>query len=171
MHPHTHYNPERDVTPAFLETVGQWIDASASPEIFVVLRYLRAGGAKDYAFIRSRVDFAALVACVPEGTDIVVFRDSQLPLRGKVTPEFLARAMDHVRDGEEYMLVRMAPESHRPAGDLRRFGEMGCTHAELARDLEDEIGEEVALGKCPRFIDADHERMISASKGGIDGSR
>jgi len=171
MHPHTTYNPERDVTPAFLETVGQWIEESASSDVFVVLRYLRAAGAKDYAFITSRADFAALIASVPDGTDIVVFRDPQLPLRGKVTPEFLARAMNHLSDGEEYMLVRMSPDSHLPAGDLRRFGEMGGSHAELTQVLEDEIDEEIALGICPRFIEADHDRMISASKGGIDGAR
>jgi hypothetical protein len=135
------------------------------------MRYLRAGGAKDYAFIKSAADFAALVACVPDGTDIIVFRDPQLPLRGKVTPDFLARAMDHVSDGEEYMFVRMAPQSYLPADDLRRFGEMGNTHAELARDWDDESGEEIAFGICPRFIEADHDRMISASKGGIDGAR
>ena len=171
MHPHTSYNPERDVTPAFLKTGGQWIEERADSEVFVVLRYLRAGGAKDYAFIRSAADFDALVACVLDGTDIVVFRDPQLPLRGRVTPEFLAGAMDHVRDDEEYMFIRMRPESYRSADDLRRFGEMGESHSALARDLEDEIGEEVAFGICPRFIDADHDRMISASKGGIDGAR
>ncbi|HEY1122470.1 MAG TPA: hypothetical protein VGE67_12750 [Haloferula sp.] len=171
MQPHTTYDPERDVTPAFLGTVGQWIQEGAEPEIFVVLRYLRAGGAKHYAFIKSAADFAALVACVPDGTDIIVFRDPQLPLRGKVTPEFLARAMDHVRDGEEYMFVRMAPDSRLPAGDLRRSGEFDNSHAELARDWEYETGEEVAFGICPDFMDRDHDRMISASKGGIDGAR
>src|SRR5688572_27625395 len=49
------YNPERDVTPKFLETVGQWIDASS--EVFVVLCYLRAAGMKDYAFIKTREEF------------------------------------------------------------------------------------------------------------------
>jgi hypothetical protein len=171
MHPHNAYKPERDVTPAFLETVGQWIEASPDSEVFVVLRYLRAAGAKDYSFIRSRADFSSLIASVPDGTDIVVFRNLQLPLRGHVTPQFITRAMAQVPDGEEYMFVRMVPQSHQPAGDLRRFGEMGDSHVELARDWEDETGEEVAFGPCPRFIDADHDRMISASKGGIDGAR
>ena len=160
------YSPERDVTPAFLDTVGHWIDLSA--EVFVVLRYLRAAGAKDYAFVKTRAEFAALVESVPDGTDIIAFRDRQLPFRGKVTAQFIQQAKIHVRDGEEYLLVRRVPEK---AGGLRLFGEMGDTHATLVEDLSEEVGEQVALGVCPRFIDPDNDRMISASKGGIDGPR
>jgi hypothetical protein len=160
------YSPEREVTPKFLETVGSWLDSG--PEVFVVLRYLRAAGAKDYAFIKTRDEFAALVALVPNGTDIIVFRDPQLRLRGRVAAEFIARAKANVGDGAEYMFVRMRPKK---AGDLRLFGEMGDTHATLAEDLAEESGEEVAFGACPSFIDADNDRMISASKGGIDGPR
>jgi hypothetical protein len=160
------YSPEREVTPRFLEIVGQWIDASS--EVFVVLRYLRAAGAKDYAFIKTRAEFVSLVESVPDGTDIVVFRDPQLPLRGTVTADFIARAKTQVRDGDEYMFVRMAPKK---AGDLRLFGEMGDTHATLTEDLSEAVGEEIAFGGCPHFSDADNDRMISASKGGIDGPR
>jgi len=160
------YNPEREVTAKFLETVGVWLDSRT--EVFVVLRYLRAAGAKDYAFIKTRSEFAALVASVPNGTDIIVFRDLQLPLRGRVTAEFVARAKACVADGAEYLFVRMRPKK---SGDLRLFGEMGDLHATLEEDLGDESGEEVAFGACPRFIDADNETKISASKGGIDGPR
>src|SRR5439155_2015813 len=124
------YSPKREVTPSFLETVGQWIDSSS--EVFVVLRYLRATGAKDYAFIKTREEFAALIESAPVGTDVIVFRDPQLPFRGKVTADFIARAKNHVSDGEEYLFVRMSPEK---AGDLRLFGEMGDSHASLTEDL------------------------------------
>src|SRR5919109_648780 len=143
-------SPEREVTPKFLETVGQWIDSSS--EIFVVLRYLRAAGAKDFAFIKTRAEFAALAEAVPVETDIIAFRDPQLPLRGKVTAEFIARAKSHVADGDEYMFVRIAPDK---LGDVRLFGAMGDTHATLGEDLSEEIGEVVAFGACPRFIDPD----------------
>lgn len=41
------YDPDRDITPRFLGIVNGWFDTT--PELFVVLRYLRAAGAKDYA--------------------------------------------------------------------------------------------------------------------------
>ena len=160
------YNQERDVTPKFLETVGRWIDVSS--EVFGVLRYLRAAGAKDYVFIKSRDEFTALVECVSVGTDIIVFRDPQLPLRGRVTPEFINRAKELIRDGEEYMFVKLVPERRE---DLTLFGEMGETHAELVEDLSDEMGEEVAVGLCPNFWDRDNDGIVSAAKGGIDGPR
>jgi hypothetical protein len=92
-------------------------------------------------------------------------------LRGKVTPEFLAPAKAHLTDGEEYLFLRLSPDSDHPASDLRLSGGMGDSHAELTRDWEDEVDQEVAFGPCPPFTDADNERMISASKGGIDGPR
>jgi hypothetical protein len=160
------YSPEREVTPKFLETVGQWVDSSS--ELFVVLRHLRAAGAKDYAFIKTRAEFAVVVEWLPIGTEIVVFRDRQLPLRGRVTEEFVTRAKAEVKDGDEYMVVRINRES---AGDFRLCGQMGDTHETLMEDLAAEMGQEVAFGRCPPFFEADNDRMISASKGGIDGPR
>lgn len=159
------YSPERDVTTKFLETVGRWVDSSS--EAFVVLRYL-GSGVKDYAFVKTHSEFATLVEAVPNGTDIIAFRDVQLPLRGKVTADFVARAKAYVRDGDEYMFVRTTPEK---AGDIRLFGSMGDTHATLTQDLSEEMDGNVAFGACPRFFDPDNEGMISASKGGIDGPR
>jgi len=108
-----------------------------------------------------------MVQSFPNGTDIIVFRDPQLPLRGKVAEDFIAQAKAHVRDGEEYMFVRMVPEK---AGDRRLFGEMGDDYETLTDDLTEETAAMVAFGACPRFIEPDNDRMISASKG-IDGRR
>lgn len=55
--------------------------------------------------------------------------------------------------------------------DLRRRGDMGDTHATLIEDIVDIEGNPAAVGHCPNFIQADHDGMISASKGGIDGPR
>ena len=46
------YDPERDVTPEFVERVAAWI--ARSGEVLVVLRYLRAAGSKDFALCRTR---------------------------------------------------------------------------------------------------------------------
>src|SRR4051812_2272449 len=97
------YNPERDVTPAFLDRVAAWIQASG--EVLVVIRYLRAAGAKDFALSHSRVDFEALVAAMPVGADIEVFRDPQLPMRGTVDEAFIASALEAISDGEESLVM------------------------------------------------------------------
>jgi hypothetical protein len=160
------YRPERDVSPKFLDTVSQWIEAAG--EVFVMLRYLRAGGAKGYAFIHSPNEFQRLVEACSTGTDIIVFRDRQLPLRGQVDDDFIARARTLIPAGAAYMGVRLAP---RTLDDPRLDGFFDDSMPELESELEASRGEALAFGPLPPFLDADNEAMISAAKGGIDGPR
>jgi hypothetical protein len=159
-------DPERDITPLFVAKVADWL--ASSDELFVVLRYLRSAGAKDYAFIRDDAEFQQLVHACSDGTDIIVFRDSQLPIRGTATPELITDITNQIPDGEEYLAVCTSPQRQ---GDLRLSGSIGDSHSSLIEDLTDFVGRPVAVGLCPRFIDADNYAMISASKGGIDGPR
>ncbi len=160
------YNPERDIAPHFLERVKGWL--ATSNQLFIVMRYLRAAGAKDYLFIHNQAEFQQRIDACPLGTDIIVFREPQLPIRGTVTSEFIAEIQSRIPDGAEYLIVRMSPEE--PIGQ-RITGYLGDTHADLVEDLSDIQGKLVAVGPCPPFMDLDHEGMISASKGGIDGPR
>lgn len=160
------YNLERDITPHFLETVQSWLDSSN--EFSFVMRYLRAAGARDYLFIHNEAEFRQRIDSCPLGTDIVVFRDPQLPIRGTVTPEFIAEVQSRIPDGAEYLIVRMSPEE--PIGQ-RITGHLGNTHADMVEDLSGIQGELVAVGLCPPFMAPDHDGMISSSKGGIDGPR
>jgi hypothetical protein len=160
------YDPARDVTPQFLARVADWIRVSG--EALVVLRYLRAAGAKDFALCRSMDEFKALVAEAPPGTDIEVFRDKQVPLRGVVTDTFADGAVQAIPEGGEYLIMSLAT---KPGTRLSIAFDMGVSHAELREGLAGLRGHEVALGPCPAFSAADHEGLVSASKGGIDGPR
>lgn len=160
------YNPERDITPAYLAKVDAWI--AASGEVLVIMRYLRAAGSKDYALVSTSQDFRVLTDACGDGTDIIVFRDPQLPLRGKVDAEFIGHAKALVPDGHEYLYMRTTPEEE---GDPRCWGEMGDAHGCLAEDLGGNVGVYVAFGPCPNFSQPDNDVIISASKGGIDGPR
>ena len=160
------YDPARDITENFISTVGSWIDEQG--EVFVVLRYLRTAGAKDYALCPSRGAFQTICERVPKGTDIVVFREPQLPVRGRVTEEFIRSASDAIPDGTEYMVVVLEPTAK---SGIAPWGSMGESHADLRADLEEWSGNLAAVGRCPRFCVPDNEQMISASKGGIDGPR
>jgi hypothetical protein len=157
--------PARDVTPTFLNRVTDWIERAG--EVLVILRYLNSG-AKDFALCRTRSEFEDLVDSVPRGTDIEVLRDRQLPIRGVVDDAFIRSALDSLPDGQEYLL--MTSET-LPGSKISRFAEMGESQAELRESLSELIGAEVALGRCPDFCVADHEGLVSAAKGGIDGPR
>jgi hypothetical protein len=159
------YDPNRDITPRYLATVRQWI--ASTGEVLVIMRYLAAAGATDFALIRFAEDFDTLVDVCPEGTDIIVFRDKQLPLRGKVDMQFIQRAIELVPEAEDFLFVHLAPRSPT---DPRCAGAFDF-HQNLMEELSEFPGEDVALGICPNFSQPDNEHMISAAKGGIDGPR
>jgi len=155
-----------DVTPAFVQRATDWI--ALSGEVLVVLRYLGRAGAKDFALCRTRLALDALIESAPVGTDIEVFRDPQLPLRGLVTEQFIANALTTIRDGEEYLVVSIESQ---PQSCISRFNDMGNSQDDLRETLRDIFGNEVAMGICPEFLAPDRDGLISASKGGIDGPR
>jgi len=160
------YSREREVTPAFLERVAEWIERSG--EVLVILRYLRAAGGKDFCLCRTAEEFRAISGQAPAGTDIEVFRDPQLPVRGIVTEEFVRAALAVVPDGAEYLLLTR----EQRAGTLfSRWADLGASHAELLEVLQEHDGVEVMVGICPDFSAPDHDGLVSASKGGIEGPR
>jgi hypothetical protein len=164
MSPDT-YKPERDVTPSFVSTVRNWIEKTG--EVLVIMRFLRAAGAKDYAIVTSAEKVDRLVDVCPIGTDIIVFRDRMLPMRGVVDNAFVKLVQESLPEDLEYLFVKMKPEK---SGDPRCFGQCGYVR-HLDSDLEDMDGQTIAIGECPNFSGPDDEAMISASKGGIDGPR
>ena len=161
-----HYNPEREVTHAFVGRVAGWIETAG--EVLVVLRYLAAAGSKDFAFCRSRRDLEAIVAWAAVGTDVVVLRDARLPLRGVVTEAFIAAAQREVPPGQEYLILTEEKAADAPVSAFSAFDD---DREDLVLYLRRLAGRTVAFGKCPDFLAADHEGLISASKGGIDGPR
>lgn len=160
------YDATRGVTPAFLERVATWIGETG--EVRVILRYLRAAGAKDFALCRTRHEFESLVKSVPRGTDIEVFRDHQLPIRGMVDDAFVKRALRSIPDGDDYLLLT---NETQPGTTISRFWCIGGSHIEFRDSFTELMGAEVALGPCPNFYRPDHEGLISAAKDGIDGPR
>ena len=71
------------------------------------------------------------------------------------------------RDGQEFVALNL---SRPDRFTLSNYAD-GETHAELLTCLEEFVGDEVALGPCPEYWREDHEGLVSASKGGIDGPR
>jgi hypothetical protein len=160
------YDPAREITPAFIAQVADWITASG--EVLVILRFLRAAGSKDYVFCRSASDFHDLVAGLPVGAETIVFRHPQLPLRGICSQALIEQSLALIPDGTEYLIAIL----ERPSDSTRQpTGSMGDTHECLAEDMASFLGRHVAVGPLPNFAAPDNDSMISASKGGVDGPR
>ena len=160
------YRPERDVSPRFYAEVAAWLGDSG--EVLVLLRYLRGGGAMDYALCYTVAELEAIVDAVPIGTDIEVFRDAHLPLRGIVSADFMSIATKEIADGQAYLVITMATDG---ATKISLLGDIGESHAELLEFLEECMDQQVALGPCPEFNREDHDGLVSVAKGGIDGPR
>jgi hypothetical protein len=160
------YNPDREINDSFLAKVMEWIEATG--EVFVALRYLRMAGARDYALCRSQEEFLSLIEIVPIGTDIIVFQDKQLPLRGIASSAFDEAVLNEIPDGTEFLLAGLEPLR---SGDPRLSIDTDETHTEMRSSLAEAAGRSIAVGTMPPFHLRDNDRMISASKGGIDGPR
>lgn len=160
------YDPARDVNAAFLDRAASWIEQAG--EVLVILRYLRAAGAKDYAICRNIAEFRDLVDAAPLGTDIEVFKDAQLPLRGVVDEVFAASAFEMIPPRGDYLLISL---EKRENSQVSRVALLDNCPDELRGTLAELMGVQAAFGPCPDFNVADHEELISASKGGIDGPR
>lgn len=149
--------------PNFLPTVARWF--AEQPELLVLFCYSRAAGSKDFYLLRSFADFQAELAPLPPQTSIVVFRLPQLPLRGVVNADFVEAACARIPDGAEYLLLLAAREPY--LNKSRHFA--GETHQELREHLADEMGETVAVGLYPDWLD-ESDDVISAIVPSADGT-
>jgi len=62
------YRSERDISDQYVQTVATWIRDSG--EVLIIIRYLRAAGAKDYDFARTEDEFRGVIDtlnCMDEG--------------------------------------------------------------------------------------------------------
>lgn len=160
------YTPAREVTPAFLQCVQSWVEQDG--EVLVLLRYLRAAGSRDWALCRTWAHFETIVNWAPRGTDIMVFRDAQLPFRGVVDDVFIASVLAGLPDREEYVLIAAEHDSQR---GISTFSTEPDHHDDLRDYLDDRRGVEVAVGLAPDYTAPDHDGLISAAKDGVDGPR
>lgn len=157
------YNPARDITPEFIQRVADWI--AVNGEVLIVVRWV--GGFHDFALCRSRADFEQLVEMIADGTEVIVFRDPQMPIRGRVDEALIARALEVIPEGPEYQILSIATKPGCPLSARVAWGE---SHADLQETLHDWKGIDIAAG-CPDFWGADHEGMMSRAKGGVEGPR
>lgn len=153
--------------PIFLSCVQQWIESKG--EVFVLIRFHAAAGSKSFEFFCSMDGFTKRLQGFGPRTCITVFRDRQLPLRGKVDEEFIRQALALVPDGSEYLVAAL---ERTTIGKRSWFHDAaGESHAELLEDLRRDYcyGKQIAVGTYPPWLE-DNEAVISAVVPDKDGS-
>lgn len=148
---------------AFLGEVSYWFESS--DELFVAVRYAHSGGARDYLFARSFEQILDLANILPPTTDIVVFRQKQLPYRGTADGKLLSTVLAAIPDGTNWLVL-----SRRRENEQDYTPKSGSTHAALRAELEECRGKYVAVGVEPVFSGDDGEDVQSALVPFPDGS-
>lgn len=134
----------------FLTQVEQFIERHG--EVLVLFRYARMAGAKDFMFFHDMLSFQSKLEGLAPHTNVIVYGERQLPLRGKVDDVFVQRALEVLPENVEYLLLCLEKTVHdyRPHHYWESFDySAGETHAELREDLDEYRGRLVALGAWP----------------------
>jgi len=151
--------------PEFGAVVEEWL--SQGSEVSALIRYSRSAGSKDFEFFHSANAFWERVRKLPPLTSIIVFRKPQLPLRGVVDDEFVKAALASVPEGAEYLIAGLDQVSNGRYSFFRSLA--GESHAELEDDLRGCLGERVAVGAYPPWLE-DTQEVVSAIVPTEDGS-
>ena len=147
---------------AFRSTVRRWCEESG--EVFTVFRFHAAAGLKQYAFFKSYDALALRISTLPPTTAVAVFRDPQLPLRGRVDLAFVSRAVSELRTAEEWLLVGMDSDDAWPDD------ECGESLEELEEALLEREGDFIAVGSYPAWWNGDGDDRIGAYTPNPDGT-
>jgi hypothetical protein len=135
--------------PKFLGTLESWFQSQ--PEILALIRIRCGAGAKDFEFFPSYEALKNRIRELSPGTCITVFKQPQLPLRGVVDDNFIAKCLSNIPDGSEYLIVETKLTIAGRASWFHYGSDV--SHATLREDLEESRGIPVAVGLYPPALD------------------
>ena len=124
----------------FRSTVERWIGDNG--EVFVLISHSKNAGARDYQLCIELKEFDELVMKLKPEDNVIVFRERQVPLRGRVNEEFKRKAMNIIPEGSDYLVVLLSW-----CIGIRYFS--GDSPKELEDDLNGLIDQQVMLGLYP----------------------
>ncbi|WP_218033122.1 hypothetical protein, partial [Brevifollis gellanilyticus] len=150
--------------PAFLKTAEEWF--SVRPDILVLIRYSHAGGNRSFELFSSFQEFTQKLRELTPLTCVIVFRQVQLPFRGVVEDDLIAKCLQGIPEGAAYLVTETVRRVYGKASWFHYSD--GESHAELRESLEDCRGAPVAAGLYPPWLH-DSEDVISAVVPGADG--
>jgi hypothetical protein len=137
--------PIATTDPGFRETAAGWI--AERGEVLIVIRFSRAGGVKEFHLIRALPALVQRLAALPPVTSVIVLRQPQLPVRGRVDDSLASAALDVVAADAEHLLA--CPEPVTVGSRTWHPNRSGVGHGELREDLEEFSGQQVTLGPYP----------------------
>ena len=148
----------------FLATLQDWLRSQR--EVLLLIRYHAAAGNKDFEFFSSFHALTERLNWLPIRTSVVAFKQPQLPFRGIVDDDYIAKSLSSIPSGSEYLVVETKLSAYDKSSVSRWSA--GESHSDLRRDLEERRGDSVAVGVYPPWLE-DTENVISAYVPDEDG--
>src|SRR5215471_10816871 len=87
----------------FLETLEGWFGSQS--EVLIEIRYRCGAGSQDFELFPSFQALSERIRELPAGAYVTAFRRPQLPLRGVVDDSFMAKCLQNIPDGAEYLVA------------------------------------------------------------------
>jgi len=132
-------------------------------EVLLSIRYLYNSPCMNFVLLRSLEQLRLVVDVVPDGAELTLWRDAKFPIRGQLTKGLLEAARTSIPEDVESVCVFTESGSDP---DPRMEGDCWHLAKHMFSELEDRIGESVAIGPWPT-----DSGSICAVKGGTDGPR
>ena len=174
----------------YLKTIESWIESEK--EVFVVLLYAYAAGARDYIFIYDYEEFLALLDILPCLTWVIVFKEKQLCKRTFINEELINWAEKEFTEKKQFYcdngLCVLVLERNvdfkllKTNKRLLHVDELRDSFArfsirvvsedfnEFKEDIFQYWGKFVAVGTIPDHYVDDNDTMVSAKTPLPDGS-
>lgn len=124
-------------------------------EVFVVARYANWGGAKDYYLFDNFDAYEAVIRQLPPATDVIIFKQKQLPYRNVANEDFKGKMRALWQLGIPWMMVKFTCNRKLETQEWDDESE------DFEEAFEDFRGEYVCVGPTSVWWENDHEDMQS----------
>ena len=133
--------------PENLDDVQRWLDEYG--EVFLII----SGYHTRYALVDSLSKFENITRALSGRTEVYVFRERQLPLRGVADETMRQEALKMMGEPEDFLILSLENEDY-----LENDWFHGDMRWELRAKFEDFFGKRIAFGKMPPWWDEQNLR-------------
>ncbi len=137
----------------FIKKVNDWLNEQ--DEVFIIIRDDRYGN-HQYAVAKSYPQFFEIINTLPERTDMFVFKEQQLPLRGISNDSFLEQALMELDTPKDFLILSIEDENYQMNDSFH-----GDMNWELKAKFDDFLGQQVAFGEMPPWYDFQNNDFTS----------
>jgi hypothetical protein len=152
---------DRELNTRWIAKASTWVEEAG--EAFLSIKYLYNSPTMNFALLRSPEQLLQVIQACPDGAELTLWRRIRLAFRGTLTSTLVEQVRSSISDDSECVCLFTASGSDK---DPRLADETWCSVSSMLAELEERLGEPVAIGAWP-----DGSDRMCAVKGGVEGPR